>query len=548
MAITDETASSNPSGPLRDRTDLLLIGLLLVIGMAVRAWVIAQTEVAARDSIGYIRYSLAFETKPWQQVLRENHQHPGYPLSILAMSWPIRALCGGTTPEAMQLSAQLVTALSGALLAVPMYLLGRFLFNRRVGFWSALLFQVLPVSGQLLSDGVSEGLFLLLCTTAMLLAVRAVEGSRPWLFAACGLCSGLAYFTRPEGAVVVLATLIVLLVMQFVPARRRAWRQIVFCGSALVAGALATGGLHTLTIGGFSNKPSVKGIINGSPAATSAVFKQDAPDARVPRRAGLHALIWADTWRENTRPLLRSLWAVAREFCQALHYFCVVPLFLGFWWHKERLRRIPGVWVLAAICLIYLAVLCRLGVKTGYVSDRHVMVLVLLATYLTVAGFLDLPARLLARFQAARAGDVPPVPALRPRRYPGVLALAALLVVTGICLSETLQPLHGNRAGHHAAGRWLAEHVRPGDIVDDDHFWAHYYAGLVFEEGKPTTHGKPGKRFVVISRSPHRGKARARDEIERRLRNRGASLVFHWPADGPEDRAQVVVYLLRDRK
>lgn len=544
MAITHETASSDIVPHRRDRTDLLLIATLLVLGMAVRAWVISQTEVAARDSIGFIRYALAFEHKPWQQVLRENHQHPGYPLSILAMSWPIRALCGGTTPEAMQLSAQLVTGVSGALLVIPMYLLGRFLFNRRVGFWSALLFQVLPVSGQLMSDGVSEGLFLLLCTTAMLLAVLAVEGSRPWLFAACGLCSGLAYCTRPEGAVVVFATAIVLLAKQMVPGRRRTWRQLFLCEAALLAGALVTGGVHTLTIGGFSNKPAVNGIMGG--AATAAVSSDGHPGTTTPRRAS--AFIWADSWNSRTRPLLRSLWAVVREFCQALHYFCVAPLLLGVCWQWNRLRRIPGVWVLTAICLVYLAVLCRLGVKTGYVSDRHVMVLVLLGTYLTVAGLLELPGRLLARLQAARAWEKAPLLARRARRYPGVIALAALLVVTGICLSETLQPLHGNRVGHHAAGTWLAEHVRPGDIVDDDHFWAHYYAGLVFEEGNPPPHGWKCQHFVVISRSPHRDKALVRNEAERRLRAQGASLVYRWPADGPEERAHVVVYLLRDRK
>ena len=59
------------------------------------------------------------------------------------------------------------------LLIVPMFYLGKDLFDRRVGFWSALLFQCLPVGSRALSDGLTEGLFLLLIATGLLLAVGA---------------------------------------------------------------------------------------------------------------------------------------------------------------------------------------------------------------------------------------------------------------------------------------------------------------------------------------------------------------------------------------
>src|SRR6266545_3225527 len=150
--------------------DLALVGLLLVVAVSLRGWLLCHTEVAARDSIGFIQYALAFEKKSWADVLCENHQHPAYPLTVLAVSWPARVLSDASLADVMRFSAQLASILAAVLLVVPMYFLGKLLFHRAGGFWAALLFQCLPVGGQILSDGLSEALFLLLTATALLLA------------------------------------------------------------------------------------------------------------------------------------------------------------------------------------------------------------------------------------------------------------------------------------------------------------------------------------------------------------------------------------------
>src|SRR5262245_51556743 len=112
------------------KTDWLLIGLLLLLVLPLRLWLLHNTEVTARDSIGYIRYALQFERYPWQQVLKDNHQHPGYPVLVWAASVPVRAITGETTPDNMELSAQLVNLFASLLLILPMYLLGRQFFDR----------------------------------------------------------------------------------------------------------------------------------------------------------------------------------------------------------------------------------------------------------------------------------------------------------------------------------------------------------------------------------------------------------------------------------
>src|SRR5436305_9613877 len=114
----------------RPHQDWHYLLLLLLFVLPSRAWLLYNTEVAARDSIGFIRYALQLESKPWQAVLLGNHQHPGYPLAIWAVSQPVRFLAG-TDALTMRISAQLASTLAALALLIPMYYLGTALFDRQ---------------------------------------------------------------------------------------------------------------------------------------------------------------------------------------------------------------------------------------------------------------------------------------------------------------------------------------------------------------------------------------------------------------------------------
>src|SRR5262249_53310363 len=111
-------------------SDLGLLVVLIVFSGSLRVWLMCHTEVAARDSIGFVRYALELESQPWSEVLPKNLQHPGYPLALMLVSWPVRFVLGSTDCFTMQLSAQLTSSLAGVLLVIPMFYLGRELFNR----------------------------------------------------------------------------------------------------------------------------------------------------------------------------------------------------------------------------------------------------------------------------------------------------------------------------------------------------------------------------------------------------------------------------------
>jgi hypothetical protein len=522
--------------------DLGLVALLLLLAVAVRGWLMAHTEVLARDSIGFIRYALEFESDSWRSVLRNNHQHPGYPLTVLAVSVPVRACVSGPDVEVMAFSAQLASNLAAVLLVVPMFYLGKLLFHRAAGFGAAALFQCLPVPAHILSDGLSEPLFLLLSCTALVFAVLALRDRAPRWFALCGVAAGLAYLTRPEGLVVAVAAVVVLLALQRSRAHRRPWRGVLTCTATLLAALFLTGSPYVLATHRLTNKPSGNHIIGRDQPTLdrSDLAPKKQACARRPLLASTLAvtLNGADSWQ---RRATKSLWYLAIELAKCYHYTAWVLVLLGVWWFRGRACQVPGMWVVLAACGLMTVVLWRLAVVEAYMSDRHLMLIVLCGCYAAAAALWELPDRLRAWLRRPAGG------LLRPQVAAVALVLLGATIASG--MPKTLETLHGNRAGHHAAGLWLARHAAPGDIIEDEHCWAHYYAGWVFLEHKtvaPTPHRLP-VRYVVIGRRDRDITLtwnRQKSPSEEKLRAEGGQIVYHWPVESSVADAAVVVYAI----
>jgi hypothetical protein len=532
--VDQEALSAERTAKVETRRDWRNLALLLLLVLPLRLWLLVNTEVAARDSIGFIRYALQFESKPWKEVVLGNHQHPGYPLAVWAVSQPVRALFG-TDPVTMRVSAQLASGLAALALLIPMYFLGKQLFSRQVGFWGALLFQYFPVSGHHLSDGISEALFLFLVATALWRGVLAVRGYRPREFAWCGLWGGLAYLTRPEGALVVLAAGLVLVGMQLVIDWRKPWTAFFACGLSLSATAAAVGSIYVLTTGHLTNKPAGNNIGKVLSAHADEILPGEVDRPRGPLFASLFGVFFK---RADTLPSRfgRGLGAMATEFSQGFHYVGWVPALFGLFWSRERFRCQPWFWVPAAYCLLHGVILLLLAMVEFYVSDRHMLVLIMCGTLFTVEG---------VREAALRLWQWRGRPAATSRWWlkPASLSAIVLVAMVLICLPKTGQRLHGNRAGNHLAGLWLGSKLAKGDVVIDDHAYSHYYAGQVFVEGKEPVLNKGYQPtcYTVVTRSKDSEVDSGRKEKEEEIR-RAATVVYQWPENKQLEDARVVIY------
>lgn len=511
------------------RTPPLALPLVLLLGLALRLWVVSHSPMAARDSIGFIRYALNLESPPAGKtvlgVIKSELHPPGYPAVLLLMSMPIRAATGETSCDTMVRAAQLTNVVAAVLLAIPMYLVGRRLLGPGVALLATALFQVLPVGVQITSDGLSDGLFLLTAATALWFGVRAFEKPSPGRFALAGAASGLAYLVRPEGLVLVAASGLVLLMgRRFADSGRG--RYALRNGSALVAGALLFTAPYMAIIGRISNKTTANGMVDVLQGKDPGKILQSRP-VETSSRGPLLAVWWNDGLNKGDS---RYLWATTSLISEVLKTFNYVGLplaLIGVWLLRKRAVHNPGVTLLLLVVALHAAILWLMAAKIGYVSQRHTLLIVMAGSFFAAAAVPAVGRRLARLWRNAG-----------PERAWSV-GMGALLVVA--CVPAALKPLHANRAGHRAAGLWLAEHTKPGDQIVDPFRWAEFYAGRTLRSADaPDVHA--GSVFVVAepnSPSPH---SRLPLLPQAQYFAERGDLVYHWPWEKPADQAKVAIY------
>ncbi len=485
--------------------------LLLAAGIGLRLWVIANSEVTARDSIGYVRYALRLEREPWVDVVRSVEQPPGYAATVLAVSWPVRAWTGRTDCDTMILSAQLASAIMAALSIVPMVLLGRDLAGRAIGWMAAALFLSLPAWLRLTSDGVTEGTFLFWLATSAWLAVRAVRSPSVVRLFACGLACGAAYLTRPEGAEIALATLGILLAMQFVAGRRQPWSRFVPQAVALTVGILMIAGPYVKAIGGLSNKNTVK-LLGGDPN----VDRTGLTPGTMSHAGGRTPLAvwWFEPIDKGKSRSLWAWWAIGTETLQSFHYAGAVLAILGLTVWRTRAAARPGGWLLVLLVAAHAVILWKMAATIGYLSERHTLMIVFVGCF---------PAAAALTWYA------------RYHRAAPILGLA-MLIAAGV--PALAKPLHGNRSGHKPVGLWLAAHVGPNDQIDDPFGWAEFYSGRLAAVPPPKD---PARSFIVLETSENQHSRLPAMPYAREKAKHGC-IVHHWPEDKPRESAQIVVY------
>ncbi len=515
------------------RTDLLFVTILLLVAIGIHSWQIHRTAVIARDGVGFMRYAWQLESQPWGEVLRANPHPPGYPLMIHIVSIPVRYFAGGIESEIMQASAQWANALAGILLVIPMYLLGRTLFDRRVGFGAAFLFQCLPVASRAMADALTEGTYLLFLVTALLFAVDAVKHRSVIRFGLCGVFGSLAYLTRPEGALVVVAASIVMLAIQILPAMRWPWRRMLACGTALAIASLAVAAPYMLIIGHVTNKTTGRNILQ---SAHQGMTPKDAAPTTV--CASMPLAVFGPESREMST-VRRHLWclgAIAEEVVKGYHYVAWLPAIAGLWWFRNCWRKSTESWVLLVLMLLNVTVLWRVAYVEAYVAERHSLTLVMCSIVWAVATIFAVSDKL-----ATASRHFAPQRVRLASSTLWATILLTMLVVSG--LPKSLAPLHTNRTGFHAAGVWLAQNAGPDSYIMDPFSWVEFYSGQVMRlVHDPAATQKRESVFVVLGGTKNEHERLPLIPEAKSWAQHGR-VVFHWPDRPIQLKAEeVIVY------
>jgi hypothetical protein len=513
-------------------SDAWRIAVILAFTLVTRCWMVKHTEVASRDSIAFIRYALQIEDPPpagtfwWSLeggrigVLKANFHPPGYPVALLAVSYPVRAVMGGTSCDAMVMSAQITNVLAALLLTFPMYFLGKLVFRRQTAFIATLLFQVLPVCTMVTSDGLSDGLFLLTSMVSLWFAALGFRRQSAGWFAAAGAVAGVSYLVRPEGLVVALGVGCILVACKF----RAGWNwRLTLSRGALYGAALATVmAPYVMTIGRLTNKPTGNDVIDTFKGQNHGPSWVAPEQSQAPSGVDFPLAAW---WR--TADGNRALWAgkaLFSEVSKTAYY--ILPFFaaIGLLVMRRRIGADPAAALIFVVICGQLLLLWLIAAAAGYVSERHTLFPVMLGSYFTAAAFPVVGRFITKSTKYGKQGT-----------WAAAIAAGCILA----CVPAGMKPLHANRAGHHAAGKWIAQHRHDDDFVLDPFGWAEFYAGHV---RLPDTFWRPiGGAYVIVEKGIDDHPRLHLMPWAKQYIEKGKT-VYHWPENKPIEEAKVRVY------
>jgi hypothetical protein len=457
---------------------------MVVLAAALHTFGIARTILPAQDGLKFIRIARQFQDQPALDVIRGSDRHPLYP-ALIALAEPLVARLAGRGPDTLRITAQAIAALASIALIFPLYGLARGLFGERIGSLAVLLFILLPLPSEVGRDTLSDSLGLLATLTALYLGAKALQGGDRRAFAGCGLAAGLGYLARPEVALVPAAVGVTLVILgAWRPTLRN--RAVVELSTLCVAFLTFVGG-YALAKGEVSEKLALR---------HGAGIAQRRPPLRRARPwlpPGLDDPRWDFSPKEETLPgeaparvspkTSAAIGEVIARWAEGLGgFFGLFAL-----WGALRARAVRALiereaeaegpaavetsvpsrlrTLLKVYLILYATVLVRHLVLLGYLSDRHVLPLVAVATPWGAAG----------AYLAGRR--VASVFALTTRQRAWVAAGLLVMAVLAAVAMPQWRPGHRSRWGHWAAGRWLRDHARVTERVLDTRGWAAFVSG-----------------------------------------------------------------------
>jgi 4-amino-4-deoxy-L-arabinose transferase-like glycosyltransferase len=401
-------------------SDARIAFFLWVAAFLARYVLYLGTEIFGTDGAEFLLMAQWMKEGRFHDALAVTY-HPMYPLIVSALS----VFTGD-----LERAGFWVSMVLGSSATVPLFFLARSIFGRPAGVVTALIYAVQPHTVELGADVMTEATFAFFFFSSMWLCWRTIEIPSIERSILTGLAASAAYLTRAEG---VLAVGLVTAWPIAIAIRRREGRRIRLAGAAVglvVALLVAFPFLLWVRSQMGTWKLSAKWSVNDAQRALGegGLREEDLGEKEGKSR-----------WSPRYLKLIQSL---GRQ-----SYIVTVPfLLLGLAGLRGTGWR--GTLYFFSFPLGYLAGITNSLRSLPYMSYRYVVPVMNLLMVLAGLGFVVLARLLAKRWPEPRATQA---------------ACAAVAVVVLVMAVPVLRPHRAEEATFRAAGRWLAEHRRPGD-------------------------------------------------------------------------------------
>ena len=434
---------------MRLSNHLTRVVLLMAAAGGWLAWKADRAAIVFADSVRYIGQARQIDSGGGAHALLHAIDHPAYPLAIVAA----HRMIGGSSPEAWQVAGQAASVVAGVLLVVPLYLVALEMFGASAAWLAVALSFLVPVTGQVMGDALSETWLLLFFFAGVWTAIRFLRaGTFLWLPPTVAFAA-LAYWVRPEGVLLPATLVASLALIPLLRSTRLVWGRWWAAVGFLVIGPALLVAPIVASKGGISTKPAVGRVLGTT--------TQSAPSAVERQRPLKPGQTTAETYVLATRAMAI---AVRDAVTIPLLPLALVGFVLA--WPPGAKAR---MWVFLTILMLAWAfALVRLFATGGYCTPRHALIL----AYPLIAS---------AAFGLTRLLELVAVPGRwfglpGERLTVGPVGLAVAVAALGWSYRADLAaPINAQFAGYRGAADYLDRHVPAGERVVDVTGWALFY-------------------------------------------------------------------------
>jgi len=173
--------------------DFIVVASMVVVAFAIRLYFLPNYDVISNDGTAYVRIAREIRIGNFGGVAGYGF----YPVFI----W----LAGFFTPD-LELAGRMVSVISGALLCIPVYFLGKELFSRRTAFAACLAVMVWPSLRHWSCEVMTQSSYIALSYAGIYCLLRMMRRASLVSGFLAGLFLGLAYVTRTEAILICILT------------------------------------------------------------------------------------------------------------------------------------------------------------------------------------------------------------------------------------------------------------------------------------------------------------------------------------------------------
>jgi 4-amino-4-deoxy-L-arabinose transferase-like glycosyltransferase len=413
------------------------LAILLLISLLLSVYLFFKTYVISMDgAFQYIPMAKIFVLGLLKDAIGYSGQQPLYPFLIAFVS---RWVCD------FEVAGKLVSSFFGVLIILPVYFLGKRMFDEKIAFYSAFFLAIHPYIRRFSADVLKESTYLFCLAAAIWFAWRTIQGEKKYPYLFIPLFSAIAYLTRSDGVEVLLVVFFYILFIKKFSVSKTKWTIIILlilsCAIVFLPYLIhLKGNTGTWTL---SKTKSIAELLGLGVGRGGASF--------------IHKIIF-------------SLKKLNLEILAIFHPLYVLLLVVGLF--KTVFSHFKdGDKFLIILFILHYVVSYLLILNLSLFSGRHVLPLLIFSIYWVAEGFL-----ITYNWVSKKLESWHLLLRLELNKRSKFVLITFLILALAVVLPKTLKPQRYERLPEKWAGIWIKSHYGKGMAIFTTVHRVAYYA------------------------------------------------------------------------